>query len=327
MTWHFRLLLWGLVFLVTCAVGHQLCEAQPDPKREDAARRNIQKRGRENAAVVPARRRVQRAGQTRALQDRIMTMVKEGRTPGPQEERLVERYLATNLLRAPSMSAVDGAHYSIAEINLRRGDYATCLERLERVLTSAGEAEDETVWVTHFNIANLCGTQTGDVQRAVNEYACVKGMWAGMAQVSLLRTLEEIGELDQAVTRVLRQQDVATETGEKIALLKRLAELYQLNEEPDKAVEIYDRITKEFTRADVEKIKKDAVQYVLDGARKARQLRDGGQFEAAREQIDAMRFRLATLRAQGRMDEVHAMKGIMPLALDGLEQPLPQGLQ
>jgi len=308
----------AMLVVLICLTGGLFAAAQPRPAVEPVQprRRNAERLPRQQRERGP---RMPRFAERR-MRERMMERIREGDAIGEQGERWLDRYLMTRLLRAPSMNAVDSAHYSVAEIHLNAREHAKCLDRLEKVLAAAGDREDETVWVTHLNIANVCRRHTGDVQRAIREYKLVKGVWAGFARRELLGTLEEMGELDQAVGLLLKQHDAASEKGEKLALLQQVAELYERNEEAEKAIATYDRITREFTHGDIEQMKKAAAQYALDNAEKAAQLREAGRFEEAEELIRETHRRLDTLRSQRRQDEVRAMEEVLPQAMEGLER-------
>ena len=308
-----------LIVSVSLAVAF-VVSAQPVPPqvpgREPAAR------ARRAPAERVGQREPGRARQMQAdwFQRRVMERIENGEPVGPEEERWIERYLMDHLLRVPSMDALDSAHYAAAEIHLARSDYAKCLERLDKVLASFDDRQDETAWVTHLNIANICRRRTGDMQRAIREYKLVQGIWAGFAQRELLRTLEEMGQLDEAVNLLVGQYDAAKEKGERLALLQRVAELYERNEEMEKAIAVYDRITTEFTRADIEALKKAAAQYVSDNVEAVVALREAGRFEEAQRLIGETHRRLATLRSQGRQDEARAMEAVLPQAIEKLER-------
>ena len=309
-----------IVTLLACLALGQAAAAQApaaNPPRE-------RQEGEERMRWMLERRGAQPAGRLREFQQRtlesMMRRIETGTPVGPDQERWLERHLVTHLLRLPSMNAVESAHYAVAEIYLNRGEHMKCLERLQTVLDSAGNRQDDVVWVTHLNIANICRRQQGDVQRAIREYKLVKGTFAGFAQRELLRTLEEMGELDEAVAILEKEYDAAMQKGEKLALLTRIAETYVRNNEEEKAIAVYDRIVAEFTAADIEEMRKAAADYVKKNAEKVIALREAGRFDEAERTIQETHRRLDTLRAQGRGDEARAMEEILPEAMEKIEQ-------
>ena len=288
-------------------------DRQPDDRRQPGERRFQAERFGDRMPMM--RRDLQARGV-----ERIMRRVAEGEPIEPEQEMWLERYMAENLLRSPSMNAIESAHYAVAEIYLRRGDHGKCVARLQEVVDGAGKRQDEPVWVTHLNIANVCRKRLGDMQRAIKEYKLVKGAWAAFAERQLLGTLEEMGKLDEAVKILEGQYKTAKEKGEKLALLRRIAELYLRNNEEEKAIATYDRIAKEFTAKDLEEMKQAAVEFVKKTADKIAALREEGKHEEAERLTIELRRRLGTLRAQGRTDEVQVMERAMRQAMEKIER-------
>jgi len=300
------------VALLACAVFVSAVGAQPEARPEIGARGE---RGEARPRGRPERRRPERNW----MAERIMHMIELGGQVGPDQARWLDRYLTNRLITPPSLNTLESAHYAVAEIYLRRGDHEKCLERLQRVIKSAGNRQDDAVWLTHLNIANIARTHLGDVQQAIREYRLVKGTWAGYAERELLRTLVDMGKLDEAVAVLQQQYEAATERGETLAVLRRIAEFYVQNNEDAKAIEAYDRIAKEFTAADIEEMKKAAARYVFDQAEKVVQLRNAHRFDEAEKLMRQVRRREATLRAQGRSDELRAFEAALSQAREKLE--------
>ncbi|MBL7133030.1 MAG: hypothetical protein ISS78_02940 [Phycisphaerae bacterium] len=251
---------------------------------------------------------------------RIIHMIEQGAAVHPEQHLRIERYLMNHLIKAPSLNTVESAHYAVAEIHLRRGDHQKCLQRLQQVLREAGERQDNAVWLTHLNIANISRIHLGDVQQAIREYALVKGPLAGYAQGELLRTFEEMGQVAEAVAILQKRCEAATDKGAKLSLLKQIADLYARNNDEEKAIAAYDRIAGEFTSAEVEKMKKAAAQYVLDQADEVIRLRNAHRFEEAERVMHQVRRRETLLRSQGRTDELQAFREAMPQAMEKIEE-------
>lgn len=255
----------------------------------------------------------------RRIED-IVRRVEEGGQVEPEQERWLEQYLKENLLRSPSLNAIESAHYAVAEIYLRRQDHAKCAERLRKVVEEAGERQDEAVWISHLNIANVCRRHLGDMQRALKEYKLVKGGWAAYAERELLGTYEEMGKLEDAIKILDGQYKAAAEKGEKLALLRRIAELYLRNDEEGKAIAAYDRIAKEFSAKDIVEMKKSAAEFVKKNADKVIALHEVGKHDEAERLTMETRRRLGTLKAQGRTDEAESMEKAMRAAMERIEQ-------
>lgn len=291
--------------------------AQDAPRREQGGARA--RRPRRERGDQPRRNAWRRFGTDRMAQQ-VMQMIERGDPAVPGQDRWIERFLRNRLIKAPSLNALESAHYAVAEIHLKAGDHVKCLDRLKLVLTAAGDRQDEVVWLTHLNIASICRTHLGDVQRAIAEYKLVKGVWEAYAQRELLRTLVDIGKINEAVGILQKQHDDATEKGAKLALLKRIAEFYAQNDDDAKAIEFYDRIVASVTPAEIEEIKEAVRQYVSSQADKAIELRKADRHDAARRVMREVERRGAELRAQGRTDEFRAFEAAMTEATEKLKR-------
>jgi len=256
-----------------------------------------------------------RERQERFQAERVIGAVEEGRPVDPFMDRWLNRYSESHLIRPGNLNPVDDAHYSVAEIYLRKERYADCIQRLQKVIDSYKE-ENETVWVTRLNMGNV-ERRRGAVQQAIEQYKRVKGRWAGYAQRRLLATLEESGLLDEAVSLLEARYKESTDKGERLALLRRIAELYARNGEDDKAIETYDRITREFSREEMAGLVQAARDYVAERADRVLELIRTGRGDEAHRLMEEIEQRLAVLRAQGRGAEADAMER----AFDTLHRP------
>jgi len=63
------------------------------------------------------------AAQDDRMIERAMEQMEQGRALDPFLEQWLQRYSERNLLRSPRMNAIDAAHYSAAELYLRRQVY------------------------------------------------------------------------------------------------------------------------------------------------------------------------------------------------------------
>lgn len=299
-------------------------EERPEPRAQGQGDRRPQRRG-DRGARRPGRdggRDVRlRMGEqfmNRRMAE-VMEQIKEGRAIPPEVEDMLERFGGRVLLRSPNMNAVDAAHYSVAEIHLRGGKHQECLKRLQKVIAEAGDEKNDTVWVTHLNCGNIYRHHIGNMQEAIREYKLVQGLWGGFAQRQLLRTYEEMDRLDEAVKLLTDELNAAAEPGAKLVLLRRIAELYERNDEPEKAIRYYDQITREFTRKQIAEMVKAAVDSVEKQVDRIVQLRREERFEEAERIVRAMHQRMAALRAQGRHAEADGMERARDAAHKRLE--------
>ena len=251
--------------------------------------------------------------------DHLLEVLKRGRPVQKHTAAWLDKHLKTTLLRAEDMNRMDEAHYAVAEIRLAQGQHDACLARLSKVLDEAGRKENETVWVTRLNRANVCRVPLGDIQQAIREYRLVKGRFAPLAQHLLVRTLEEADRLEDAVAILKEDYGAAPTPGKKLAMLWRVADFY-------------DRITREFSReqlealAFAERISEDKAS-LREQADKILEGRDQGGFDRAdrdeKQLLRATRRRIAALRAGGHDQEADALAEALKTARKRLEPGEP----
>ena len=309
-------------------------EANRRPVRGDRAdRRRPAQPGDRNPGpnADPAWRNRMRLFYEERQMDRLMENLRQGNPLDPQMEQMLERAIGSRLLRSPGLSPIDLAHYSVAEIHLQQKDIDLCLKRLQTVLDSHPDQANEAVWVTHLNLALLNRAQRGDVQSALKHFKQVQGLWAGFARQQLLKTYEEAGQIEEAAALLKSDTGNADEKGARLAMLRAIAELYQRNQQHDKAIEYYDKITKEFTAEDIAAIIKAVQDQVKQSADKVIALRNEGRHEEARQLIQQAEARLRTLRGQDRHEEADAYQQAMDQARRSMEpqeekhgQPRPE---
>jgi len=240
--------------------------------------------------------------------ERLMRNLREGRPLDPGAQRSLERVIGTRLFRSPKMNPIDLAHYSIAEIYLREQKIDECLKRLQTVLDQYKDKENETAWVTHLNMAIIYRKLRGDIQQALDHFKKVKGLWAGFARQQLIQTYEETGQIEEAVALLKTSHEGVEEKGARLAMLRSIAELYERNRQPDKAIEYYNKITEEFTPEDIAKMINSIKEEVKRDAEQVIALRKERRFEEAERIMQRARNRLNSLRAQGRNEEAEAFE-------------------
>lgn len=250
-------------------------------------------------------------GEGGEMQERLHRIAMMGGPVEPGDEAWLEQYLTTHLLRAPDLDAVTSAHYSVAEIYMRRGDHRKAVTRLEQALKSLGNAESESVWLTHLNLANIARNNLGDMAQGAQAYKKVKGRWAAYAQRRLLDVLAGAGKLDEAVAVLEAQVKGAADQGEKLALLRQMAQLYARHKEDEKAIAAYDRIAKEFQPADIAAMQKAARTYVEEKAKLILEFMQARRFEdVERTRMEVQQYEMK-LRMQGRTDELRTFHEAM----------------
>ncbi len=227
--------------------------------------------------------------------------------------------LPTRLFRC-RMDALESARYSIAELKLQRGDAKAAVADLLAVLEAT--KREELRDITNVNLGELQGRWLRDHDAATKHYQAVTGILRHAAHRRLIALLARAGKADAAAQVTDAQMAKANEKGEKLALLHRLALVFRRHNLPDRALAVYDRITKEFTPDDLRQMREAAEREVAAAIEKVRRLQ-AAEREAEAEKV--MEFlserRPAELRAAGRWDELAAFEIARDEGLAKLEQP------
>ncbi|NQT52471.1 hypothetical protein HQ576_10490 [bacterium] len=239
-----------------------------------------------------------------------------GDVDGEELEQL-NRYWATHLRRC-DMNAVESARYSAAEIQLQRGNATAAVAALQKVL--AAKPRDELLHLTHFNLAEVHRRRLDDSANATKHYRLVGGHHRHRARYYMLRMLVEAGNIKEAAALLEDAIKKATEKGETLALLHRLATLYKHRQMADQALAIYQRIAKEFTDADVEKMRKAAIEQVQTAVQRITQLRERDEWEEAERLERGIHLRARELLLGGRWDELRAYQRAAEKGFRALER-------
>jgi tetratricopeptide (TPR) repeat protein len=207
-------------------------------------------------------------------------------------------------LRRCNMDGLESAQYSVAEMLLQKGDVNGAVAALQEIAAKAkGEDVRDT---TYYNLGEIYRRRLNDMESAAKNYRQVTGSLRHRASKQLLNMLADAGKVDDAGKATDELVARAKEKGEKLALLHRLAIVYKRHKMPDKALAVYQRITKEFTPEEMKQIIAATELEVKTTFRKMRNLqREGGGQEMMRLQ-EQMQRRPQELRAAGRWDEFNA---------------------
>jgi len=227
-----------------------------------------------------------------------------------QAKRWLDQYGDSRLISSEDINPVDQAHIKMAEIHLGRKEYQACMERLQLIVDEAEGKESDAVWLARLNRANVARRHIGNMPEAVREYTLARGRWAAIALPLLLDYYGEIGQLDEAVDLLAKDYD-PDDPGLKLGLLRVVAELHQARREVDKAYQCYERITKEFSREQVEKLIADAAAFGEAKRAQSEGLAAAGRKVWAGKVRKEAAARAAVLRAQGRVEEAGALEEAM----------------
>lgn len=283
------------LLLTTCLLPTVAIGGQPPPW---AAQQDPHRRHMENMADLEA------SGQLRE-----------------DQAREVNRYWATHLRRG-AMNAIEAAQYSIAEIHLRQGRTKQAIAQLEKVLATAPSEDLKSL--THLNLGEVYRRQVEDAAKASEHYKKVAGPLRHRARAFMVAMLAETGKADQAAQVTEQLIANAKEKGEKLALLQRLAALYERAKLPDKALAVYQRIVADFTQEDIQQMRQAAVREVQETMERMNQLRMEQNWEEAERLGQKLGRRGQELRAAGRRDELTAFQQALNRARRQLFQAGPQ---
>jgi tetratricopeptide (TPR) repeat protein len=236
------------------------------------------------------------------------------------EEEMAEarKGFSAQLIQPDQLDFGQNARYRIAEIQLGHGKAREAISTLREVVVAHPKA-DETIWVTHFNIAEVLRVVLNDADQAAAEFRQVEGNLQPLAQREMLDMLErDPKRFDQAVSTIRKAADETKEKGARWALLTRLGNLYRRARQDEKALEIFRQIAGEATPEQIERLRAQAAARVEAAAKLIRRLRnDDRDAEADDLKLDVVR-QCNALRIQGRDDEAGAMQA----ALDKLDEEL-----
>jgi tetratricopeptide (TPR) repeat protein len=237
-----------------------------------------------------------------------------------EEMAQARKGFSTQLIRPDQLDFGQNARYRIAEIQLSHGKAREAISTLREV-AAAQRKPDETTWVTRFNIAEILRVALNDADQAAAEFQQVEGNLEPLAQREMLDMLEKDPKrFDQAVSTIQKAADATKEKGARWALLTRLGNLYRRARQDDKALEVFQQVTKEATPEQIQRLRQEAVAQVEAAAKQIRRLREEDRDEEADDlEQDAVR-QCNALRIQGRDDEADAMQD----ALDKLDQELKE---
>ncbi len=275
-------------------------------------------------AAAPAQNEPPNAEEFREIGRRVL----EGDAVEEEAMAFLRRGFGRFLLQPP-MHVGLAARYEIAELFLARGDIRNALLRLQEVAASIPK-EDEVLWVTRFNMAELYYLGMNDTDRAVAEFAQVKGNLEAVAQREMFTLLENDPNRQAQVVALFEKR--ATETkdpGERFALLMRLGRYYKRQKQPDKAVEVFERVAREATPEVIEGLRRRIQEDVRAAGRRMRALREQDRHDEAHAMMTTLHRRANQLRILDRHDEAAALQRALErleMEGEGVEPARPPGI-
>lgn len=229
----------------------------------------------------------------------------------PEEREALDEYYQHALLIRTRLNIRQASHYAIAEIYLKKEDVAKAAEALQKVIADAGGKKGEVVWTTHYNLARMYRRRQRHVQKALAEYEKVRGRWRERAFNQAVAMLQDAGNWENGAKFIEKRLAEAKEEGEKLALLQRLARLYQHADQADRAIAAYERVAKAATPQALRRMEKAAADFVNDTMAQILKNQRSEMWLEAEKLERQLAARERTLREQGRTDEHEAfMKAV-----------------
>jgi hypothetical protein len=234
-----------------------------------------------------------------------------------EELEEVNRYWAVHLRRS-EMNALESARYSAAELHLQQDAPQKAIAVLAKLLDD--KVHPELAHLTRFNLAEIYRRRLQDVARAAEQYRQVGGAHRHRARHYMLQMLVDAGRPEDAAKAAVDWVTEATEKGEKLGFLHRLAALYKRAEMPDKALAVYERIAKDFTPDDIKAMQKARAQEAMDTFQRIIQLHQRDRWDLAERLERDLHRRAQELRLANRWDELRAFRAAMEEGFRKLER-------
>jgi hypothetical protein len=226
--------------------------------------------------------------------------------------------VANSVLFRCRMDGLESARYSVAQLQLKRSDVQGCIASLTQVVDGTANAALRDL--THFNLAEIHRRRLLDAAGAQKHYRLIEGVLRHKAQQQMLDMLADAGKADEAEKLVEELLGKAKEKGARLALLHRFALTYRDHQMPERCLAVYQRITKEFTPADMKEMLVVIRKEALAAAKRIYQaeMKDDPKAAQIREELEAKR--LQDLWAAGRWDEHRVYEETLSHTLQRLQE-------
>ena len=234
---------------------------------------------------------------------RLLRHADRGDPLGPEQLAAIERFAKKHLARV-RCNTLEDASFSLAqlEVNADRGKEA--IETLTKLADSTKSADVKSAAL--YDIGKVHRVVLGDVKSAGEAFLKVTGRFAVRAKREMLRMYQEAGQGAKAVQFLQAAIAKTKDKGEKLGLLRRLAELCKKAGKTEDAIAAYRQITQEFTTKDLDELKGAAVKRVRKAFERSVGLQAKEQWREAEAIMRETRIWIGQFAEAGRLDEFRA---------------------
>ena len=235
----------------------------------------------------------------------LLERADRGAPLGPDELAAIERFARYHLFRV-KCNVLDDARFSIAQLQVKAGRGGKAVETLKELVTLTKDADVKSV--AQYDIGKVYRVCLRDPAKAEAAFKKVTGRFAVLARRDLVRMYAEARQPGKAILFLQGAAARSKEKGEKLALLRQLAELCQRTGRTEDAIGAFRRITEEFTQKDIETMNAAAARRVDKAFEKARALQArerGGEVDLVMQQV---RIWVGQLAAAGRVGEFRSAR-------------------
>jgi len=236
---------------------------------------------------------------------RLLKEADRGELLGPEQLRAIERYAGGHLFRAPC-DVLEDARFSLAQLQVKAGRGEEAIQTLTKLMKETKSAEVKSAAL--YDIGKVYHVSLNDTKSAAQAFEKVTGRFQPMARRALLRMYEQVGQPGKAIAFLQAAVAESKEKGEKLALLRQLAEFCERAGRTEAAIGAYRQITQEFTDKDIEAMKTAAANRVEDAFEKYLARQRAGDWPGVQKIMRETKSWMTQLAAAGRTDEFQAAR-------------------
>jgi tetratricopeptide (TPR) repeat protein len=247
----------------------------------------------------------------------IRERVDRGEPLDPEQLELFERFARDHLIRVPCHT-LEEARFSLAQLQVKAGRGAQAVKTLEALAAATKDPDVKSAAL--YDVGRVYRHALRDTKSAAEAFRKVTGRFRHQAQRDLLRMYRQAGQSGNAIEFLQSAAAATKDKGEKLALLRQLAELCKKEGRLEDAMAAYRQITEQFTEKDVQGLREGAGKRVRDAFAEARQLQERERWPEADRRIQRVRIWMGQLAAAGRLDEFRAAERELHQAWRELEE-------
>jgi len=250
----------------------------------------------------------------------LAEMLKEadrGEPLGPEQLLAIERFAKDHLFRV-RCNTLEDARFSLAQLQMKAGRGEEAIQTLTKLMEVTKSPDVKSVAL--YDIGKVYHVSLNDTKSAAEAFEKVTGRFQPMAWRTLLRMYERAGQPGKAIAFLQAAAAKSKEKGEKLALLRQLAEFCRRAGRAEAAIGAYRQITQEFTDKDIEAMKAAAANRVKEAFKKYRALQATGDWREVDKIMSQTKTWIGQLVAAGRTDEFRAAQEELRLGWRKMEE-------